>query len=156
MKNMKKLIYLIGCLLVVVFTQASAQEANFFGEKITEKGAIEASKLSAKMKDKMTLETKVKGTVIEVCKKKGCWMTLDIGNKQTMRVTFKDYAFFLPKDCNGKEIIIEGVAQKEVTNVAALKHYAEDAGKSKEEIAKINKDKEELTFEAKGVILKNK
>ncbi|TAH17737.1 MAG: DUF4920 domain-containing protein [Cytophagales bacterium] len=153
---MKKIIYLVGFLFALTFTQANAQEASFFGEKITEKGAIEASKLSAKMKDKKSMETKVIGTVIEVCKKKGCWMTLDIGNKQTMRVTFKDYAFFVPKDCNGKQIIVEGVAQKEITDVAALKHYAEDAGQSKEEIAKINKPKEEYTFEAKGVILKNK
>lgn len=153
---MRKIIYLIGCLLIVVFTQANAQDASFFGEKITEKGAIEASKLSAKMKNKKSIETKVVGTVVEVCKKKGCWMTLDIGNNQTMRVTFKDYGFFVPKDCNGKQIVVEGIAQKETTDVAALKHYAEDAGKSKEEIAKINQPKEEYTLEAKGVILKNK
>ncbi len=151
---MKKLIYLFLFLFAVA--QANAQEVSYFGEKITEKGAIEAAKLSAKMKNKKTLETKVKGTVIEVCTKKGCWMTVDVGNNQKMRVTFKDYAFFVPKDCNGKEIVIEGVAQKETTDVASLKHYAEDAGKSKEEIAKITKPKEELTFEAKGVILKNK
>jgi hypothetical protein len=151
---MKQFIYLL--LFLFAITQANAQEVSYFGEKITEKEAMEASKLSAKMKDKKTLETKVKGIVLEVCTKKGCWMTVDVGNNQKMRVTFKDYAFFVPKDCNGKQIVIEGIAQKEVTDVASLKHYAEDAGKSKEEIAKITKAKEELTFEAVGVILKNK
>lgn len=151
---MKKVLNLL--IFTFIFALGSANAQEFFGEKITEKGAIEAKKLSTVMKDKKTIEAKVKGTVIEVCKKKGCWMTLDIGNNQTMRVTFKDYSFFVPKDCNGKEIIVEGVAQKEVTEVAALKHYAEDAGKSKEEIAKITQPKEEYTFEAKGVILKSK
>jgi hypothetical protein len=151
---MRKVMYLLAFALFLVGGSANAQE--YFGEKITEKGAVESGKLSAIMKDKKEMETKVKGKVIEVCKKKGCWMTLDIGNNQTMRVTFKDYAFFVPKDCNGKEMVIEGVAKKEVTDVAALKHYAEDAGKSKDEIAKITKPKEEYTFEAKGVILKSK
>jgi hypothetical protein len=151
---MKKALYLVVFALIFILGNVNAQE--YFGEKITEKGAVESNKLSAMMKDKKELEAKVKGKVIEVCKKKGCWMTLDIGNNQTMRVTFKDYGFFVPKDCNGKEMVVEGVAKKEVTDVAALKHYAEDAGKNKEEIAKITKPKEEYTFEAKGVILKNK
>lgn len=153
---MKKLIYLIACAFILILHQANAQEVSYFGEKITESGAIEATKLSEKMKDKKTMEAKVTGTIVEVCKKKGCWMTVDIGNNQKMRVTFKDYAFFVPKDANGQKVVIEGVAQKEVTDVATLKHYAEDAGKSKEEIEKINKPKEELTFEAKGVIIKKK
>jgi Domain of unknown function (DUF4920) len=153
---MKKLIYLTAIAFIFVLNQANAQEASYFGEKITEKGAIESTKLAEKMKDKSTMETKVTGTIVEVCKKKGCWMTVDIGNNQKMRVTFKDYAFFVPKDANGKKVVIEGVAQKEVTDVATLKHYAEDAGKAKEEIEKINKPKEELTFEAKGVIITNK
>ena len=151
---MKKAFYLLVFALFFVVGNANAQE--YFGEKITDKGAVESTKLSGLMKDKKELTAKLKGKVIEVCKKKGCWMTLDIGNNQTMRVTFKDYGFFVPKDCNGKEMVIEGVAKKEVTDVAALKHYAEDAGKSKEEIAKITKSKEEYTFEATGVILKNK
>jgi hypothetical protein len=37
--------------------------------------------------------------------------------------------------------------------VAELQHYAEDAGKSKEEIAKINSPKTELTFVADGVLV---
>jgi hypothetical protein len=152
---MKKIIYLIAIVLLYSLNQVSAQEMSYFGEKITEKGAIDASKLSDKMKGKTTLDTKITGTIMEVCKKKGCWMTLDIGNNQKMRVTFKDYAFFVPKDISGKTVVIEGVVQKEVTDVAALKHYAEDAGKSKEEIEKIDKPKEELTFEARGVIVKN-
>jgi hypothetical protein len=152
---MKKIIYLIAIVLLYSLNQVSAQEMSYFGEKITEKGAIDASKLSDKMKGKTTLDTKITGTIMEVCKKKGCWMTLDIGNNQKMRVTFKDYAFFVPKDISGKTVVIEGVVQKEVTDVATLKHYAEDAGKSKEEIEKIDKPKEELTFEARGVIVKN-
>ena len=82
-------------------------------------------------------------------------MKMDMGNNQTMMVHFKDYGFFVPKDCSGKHIVMEGIAFIDVTPVAQLRHYAEDAGKSKEEIEKITADEKELTFEASGVIISN-
>lgn len=125
-----------------------------YGEKINESGAVAVSQLPNLMKGKEKLEAKLTGKIESVCQKKGCWMQLDLGNGQKMRVKFKDYAFFVPKNAAGKTAIIEGVASKEIIDVSTLKHYAEDAGKSKEEIAKITQDREEISFEAKGVIIK--
>lgn len=132
------------------------EQANvgFFGAKITEDDAIPADQLLAKMKGADSLRVKIKGKIIECCKKKGCWMTVDIGNGKSLRVSFKDYSFFVPKDGDGKEVVFSGLAKKSVTKEADLKHFAEDAGKSKEEIAKIKGDKEEVEFEADGVIIK--
>ena len=88
---------------------------------------------------------------------KGCWMTMvsDKPGTPEMRVTFKNYAFFMPMDIVGKTVVLDGVAAVETIPVADLRHYAEDAGKSKEEIAKITEPKRELTFEAAGVLIKN-
>ncbi|GAB4135254.1 MAG: hypothetical protein OHK0045_01630 [Raineya sp.] len=126
----------------------------YYGEKINESGAIAVSQLPSLMKDKEKLEAKLTGKIEEVCQKKGCWMQLDLGNGQKMRVKFKDYAFFVPKNAGGKTVVMEGIATKEVIDVATLRHYAEDAGKSKKEIEKITQAKEEISFEAKGVIIK--
>ena len=71
-----------------------------------------------------------------------------------MRVSFKDYGFFVPKDITGKTVVIEGTAKQSVTPVAELRHYAEDAGKSKDDIAKITEPEKALTFVADGVIVK--
>ena len=49
---------------------------------------------------------------------------------------------------------MEGKAYREVTSVDELKHYAEDEGKTPEEIAAIVEPVEELKFMASGVILK--
>jgi hypothetical protein len=98
---------------------------------------------------------RVSGKVLEVCQKKGCWMTLDAGNNQTIRVTFKDYGFFVPMDIAGKQVIIEGFAYNDTTSVEELKHYAEDAGKPKEEIEKITEPEIKVSFEAHGVAIKN-
>jgi hypothetical protein len=81
-------------------------------------------------------------------------MELKNADGTTMRVTFKDYAFFMPKDASGRIAIVDGMAKVEETSVADLREYAKDDGKSKEEIEAINQPETELVFEASGVILK--
>lgn len=80
---------------------------------------------------------------------------MDAGGGELMMVRFYDYGFFLPMDCAGKKIILEGNAFKSVTSVDELRHYAEDAGKSKEEIEKITEAEKQISFEATGVLLFN-
>jgi len=59
----------------------------------------------------------------------------------------------MPLDLAGSNVIVDGIAYKEVTGVDELRHYAEDEGKSPEEIAKITEPVEELKFMADGVII---
>jgi len=106
------------------------------------------------MGDKKEMNVKLTGSIEAVCQKKGCWMELTNEGAEPLRVTFKDYAFFMPKDASGKTAIIEGIAKVEETSVADLQEYAKDAGKTKEEIAAIKEPKKELAFEANGVILR--
>lgn len=102
-----------------------------------------------------TINLKFNANIKEVCSKKGCWMTLPVGNiDETIMVRFKDYGFFMPLDAAGKEVIVAGKAYVNEVSVADLKHYAEDAGKSSEEIASITEPTMEFAFEANGVLLK--
>ena len=102
-----------------------------------------------------TINLKFNANIKEVCSKKGCWMTLPAGNDdETIMVRFKDYGFFMPLDAAGKEVIVAGKAFVNEVSVADLKHYAEDAGKSPEEIADITEPAMEFAFEANGVLLK--
>ena len=149
---MKKLILLV--FVITAAFSAKAQSADHFGKEINDKKAIEANALPAKMGDKTEMQAKVSGTVESVCQVKGCWMKVKLDNGETMRVMFKDYGFFVPKDISGKTVVFEGEAQKKMVPVEHLQHYAKDAGQSKEEIAKITEPKQELTFIADGVIVK--
>ena len=81
-------------------------------------------------------------------------MKMDIGGDKELMVRFKDYGFFVPMDSEGKVAIIEGKVKKSVIPVDELKHYAEDAGKSQEEIDAITEPEEKLTFLADGVLIK--
>jgi hypothetical protein len=48
---------------------------------------------------------------------------------------------------------VDGFARIETTSVEVLRHYAEDAKKSPEEIAAITQPKREVSFEASGVLV---
>jgi hypothetical protein len=149
---MKKIMMLMMFVLGTLTLQA--QSNNHFGKEINESEVIKASALPEKMGDKTEMAAKVSGEVESVCQMKGCWMQVKLDNGETMRVLFKDYAFFVPKDISGKTVVFEGQAQKKTISVEHLQHYAKDAGQSKEEIAKITEPKDELTFIADGVIVK--
>lgn len=149
MKNIL-LSFLLSAFVAIV---AFGQTEQSFGVKITKENAIGADKFKEELKGKDSLQVKLNVPIIEACKVKGCWMTVDLGNGQTMMVRFKDYGFFVPKDCGGKNAVMEGVAYTEVIGVDMLKHYAEDAGKSKKEIAAIKEPETRLSFTANGVII---
>ena len=138
---------------------SAPNKAGGYGEIITKDGAMPLASIEAKMKEsKLTLmpNVKITGKVADVCKKKGCWMEVDNGKGEMVRMRFKDYAFFVPRDCEGQIVYASGTAKLDTTTVAMLQHYAEDAGKSKAEIAAINKEEVAVTFEATGVLFDKK
>jgi len=154
---MKYLFFLLmtGLSLVATAQIKPAAKGVVYGAKSTSaEGAIDV----AAMQEKMISETgnftgKIKGTVLSVCEKKGCWMTIAKPGGEEIMVRFKDYGFFMPKNIVGKEVVLDGEAKLSVTDVETLRHYAEDAGKGKEEIEKITLPKSEIEFTAKGVVV---
>lgn len=134
-------------------TITEEEEGLNFGEKITEEGAISASEIVQLIASTSSIETKFAGKINSVCQKKGCWMRIAQNDSSDIFVTFKDYGFFVPKDAAGKTAIMRGVAYRDTVSVETLKHYAEDAGKSEEEIAAITEPEFQLAFEADGVII---
>lgn len=134
-------------------TTATTGQPQTFGDAITADGAVTMPEMVAKMQGVDSLQVKVRGTVESVCQVKGCWVNLQDPQVGEMFVKFKDYAFFLPKDIAGREVVMEGYAFRDTTSVEDLKHYAEDEGKSQVEIDAITQPKEELKFLASGVVL---
>ncbi|HVO29995.1 MAG TPA: DUF4920 domain-containing protein [bacterium] len=95
---------------------------------------------------------RVEAVASAVCQREGCWLTLTEGER-SVRVSF-DEAFKVPRDLAGKTLLVEGtIASKDVSEAAA-KHYADDAGKSRDEIAKIKGDSKQFTMTATSVVVK--
>lgn len=141
-------------LFVLLLTGLAMNAQQKFGSEVNKSTVKNASEIPGMLGAVTEIkDITITGTVDAVCQAKGCWITMDIGNGQTMRVKFKDYAFFMPKDCSGKKITMTGTAFVKEISVAEQKHLAEDAGKSKKEIKKITKPVKEYRFEASGVEL---
>lgn len=126
-----------------------------YGDSVKNDQVIELASLPKEMADSSKREIKIKGIVKEVCQSKGCWMLMDLGEGKDIRITFKDYKIFMPKDLAGKEVVLDGFAYTDTTSIETLKHYAKDAGKSEAEIAAITAPKIQLAYEAKGVVVTN-
>ncbi len=121
-----------------------------FGEKITNEGSISSNDLVKKLDKETKLDVKVEGQVAQVCEAEGCWLRMKT-ESGTIMIRMKDHKFFVPTSMNGKTIVVKGSAEKKITSVEMLKHYAEDAGKSKEEIEKIKEPKQEIVVQATGI-----
>jgi hypothetical protein len=136
----------------------NVEAANYasFGSAIIADDAIPASSMAShykSMKVGDSIPSKIKAKVNSVCQAKGCWMRLDLEDGNEVMVKFKDYGFFMPKDITGKEVIINGNAFVNEVSVEEQRHYAADAGKPEEDIAKIIEPKKTFSFEADGVLL---
>ncbi|GEN72831.1 MULTISPECIES: DUF4920 domain-containing protein [Chryseobacterium] len=138
--------------------EGSAIVGDAYGAGVTsESKAITVDKLSKKLKkdNKKVENVAVKGKVTDVCEKKGCWLTIQTEDNSQFFVKMKDYAFFVPTALKGKNVVLEGTAERKVTSVDEQKHYAEDAKKPQAEIDAITTPKEEIRFVANGIKVVN-
>ena len=167
---MKKIKFLLLSTFILISFSAFAQEGKSgekggdsrtytsVGEDFTSTRILSAGQVQEKyqqLKPGDTLNISFKSTVASVCEKKGCWMKVALDGEQEVMVKFKDYSFFVPKDIQEKEVILNGKAYVTELSVEDQKHYAEDAGKSTEEINAIKKPEKTLSFLADGVKIKN-
>jgi hypothetical protein len=136
---------------------AKTNTSKTFGEDFSLKNVMSYDDLLKKLEITKEMEVQVEGKVDGVCQVKGCWMNIVSSknpNSKKMFVKFHNYGFFMPLDLAGQTVVMKGKAFMEETSVDELRHYAEDAGKSAEEIAKITQPKKELKFMATGVKVK--
>jgi hypothetical protein len=155
---MKKLILIAMCLgfSAIAFAQSTIKPADAgvsYGKSVTADNAVSTEALNTTLNTDSVYNGKITGTVVEVCKKKGCFMKLQQANGSPIMVQFTDYGYFMPQNIVGKIVVVEGKAKVKETSVERLKHYAADAGKTKDEIAMINTPKKDISIMADGVLV---
>ena len=137
------------------FSQELEDNLSYFGKKIDLNEIEDYKSNKKKLLNHPNKNIKIEGKIISTCPKKGCWMKMNINN-DTLLVRFKDYGFFVPKtDAQQKPVVVNGKISIDTLSVGQLKHYAEDAGKTKTEISLITKPEITISFLADGVIIKN-
>jgi len=125
----------------------------YYGSVIETSDISEFNDVRAQLTETGEVETRIQGEVLGTCSKKGCWMEIATG-EDTLFVKFKNYEFFVPTEgVEGYHTVLEGVAYYDTTTVTELKHYAEDAGKTQEEIDLITEPEYSINFTATGVMM---
>ncbi|MDN3677375.1 DUF4920 domain-containing protein [Flavobacterium paronense] len=156
------LILLLLCVGTTVIAQKKIKSFNskdyaLFGDKFkvtTIYSKNEMLKKYKSLKKGDTITVQFQSNIKAVCKKKGCWMKMELAGDEESFVKFKDYGFFVPLNADNSQAIVNGKAFVDIESVESLRHYAKDGGKSSAEIAKITKPEVTFSFLADGVYIK--
>lgn len=133
----------------------------YYGIKeMTPAGAISVAEMKSQIDSTGAFEGKINTTLAGVCKKAGCWVTIENPGGEPIRVVFGEHDFFVPVNTEeGKEVIIEGVAKVDTTSIELQKHFLDDAKEAGKEVSQadydaITEDKVEISFNATGILIK--
>ncbi|WP_230467704.1 DUF4920 domain-containing protein [Lujinxingia vulgaris] len=96
---------------------------------------------------------RVSANIEQVCKKKGCWFTLKTDQvEEPVRVRMKDYGFFVSRNSDGAEVIVEGTLTATVISEEMAQHYAEDQAEATgEPVEKVEGEQKNYEFTATGL-----
>lgn len=120
-------------MVLAVWTVARASEApeadwQSFGGAFTLEKAVPAQEVLADPAAYAGKTLRFEGKVADVCRNKGCWMVVAEGDK-SLRITMKDYGFFVPKDCSGALADLEGTLVEKVTTPEEAAHLAAESAR---------------------------
>jgi len=148
---MKRIFILIIISLYAGYALANDnQNVSTFGKEITLSDPITVDQAVNGINKLRGQEVLLTGTVTKLCEVKGCWMLLE-GENSAIRVTFKNYDFFVPTDISGKSVQAQGVLSEEIMEISQARHFAKDAGKSDAEIQQIQQQTKEYRLVATAV-----
>lgn len=141
-----------GLILMLLFTFGCGQNVDkwdSFGQEVSVEEVPNTAVFLKELPLSDSVQVKFVGEIQEVCQAKGCWMILKSENGDRIRVTFKDYGFFVPKDAANRQVIIEGVASVGELDEATARHYADDEGRAYDPAT----DLREISIVASGVLI---
>lgn len=151
-------VLLVTAALVTTFALAYAGEGKEgkddvvkCGDKIGESPEVSLAEVMKAPDEYLGKKVIVTGIAKEICQKKGCWMqVLPKDGEQSIRMTFKDYGFFVPMDGQGMMVRAEGIFEMKKLEKDHVDHLLAEGAK-----LTVNEDgtADELGFVAAGVVM---
>ena len=126
------------------------------GDSIGKAKTVSLAKVLKKPSSYVGKSVLVEGVIVRSCKMEGCWMELaPAKDAKSVRVKFKNHAFFIPLDAAGLRARAEGVFSVKTLSKMEVDHLVNEDGAK---FDNINKDGTvtEISFEATGVELTKK
>lgn len=139
-------------LLIGAPSLAAKESGKHFGAAFTSAKKVKLADALSNVDKYAGKPIKIEGEIRDVCQMKGCWLVVTDGENH-MRVTFKDYGFFVPKESTGKKVVLEGVVEKKTITEDHARHLAEES-KDKIDPETIKGPQQVVTLVATGVSIK--
>lgn len=107
---------------------ATTTEPVRVGAAITAKKSTGIEKLARDPKKFVGKTVRIEGTVKKVCQGAGCWVEVASSNGVTFLAKSLDESVLLPKDCAGRQIMVQGVVTMLPAKEAEAHQHAEPVG----------------------------
>ncbi|WP_394225790.1 DUF4920 domain-containing protein [Pseudoalteromonas spongiae] len=119
--------------LMLVQVQALAKTLTF-GEEVDSDKLIKISTVMANPDNYLSSPITIEGTIVGVCEKRGCWMTLASDKRfQNLRIKVEDGYMVFPMTAKGNKALATGTLEKIELSLDQTKrllaHRAQKAGK---------------------------
>ncbi|MGO2011360.1 MAG: DUF4920 domain-containing protein [Pseudoalteromonas sp.] len=120
-------------ILVLATIGLSSAKAEQFGEPVNNVNLLKISTLMATPDNYLDQKITIEGTVVGVCEKRGCWMTIASDKRfENLQIKVNDGDMVFPMTAKGSEAIATGKLNKIQLNLtrtkALLAHRAQQAG----------------------------
>ncbi len=103
---------------------AGADEKTVYGEGVTLTKSVPIAELMADPEAWVGKKVRVEGLVVDVCKKRGCWMELAGGEGQpSIRIKVDDGVIVFPVEARGRQAVAEGVFTRIVLDDGIKKEH---------------------------------
>lgn len=149
---MKQIMILLTAVVVVACGSKSPEGT--YGGSVDTAVYLSPDELMTRLDSSLSIDCTLKGTVEQVCQAEGCWLKLKKSDGGSLLVRTKDHTFTVPKDIADHTVFVTGLVHWDTTDVATLKDYAKDAGKSDAEIDSITAPEIVPVMEAEGVLVR--
>lgn len=118
---------------LLVAAAAFAGSPKKYGKALSLKETTKVSEILDNPKAYDGKRVRVEGVVVDVCKKRGCWITLGSDREfESIRFKVEDGVIVFPMDAKGRSAVAEGVVEVREYSVEEQieqgRHHAEETG----------------------------
>ncbi len=106
-----------------------AQSETFGSQWEATRSVVELADVLADVEQYVDQSLVIRTGIAKVCQKKGCLIIAQSG-PHAVRVSFRDYGFFIPTDAAGKNVELAGELVRRELSEAEVAHFNQDAGES--------------------------
>jgi len=114
---------------------AADSKRKSYGKNLTLTDTTKISQILSEPDKYVGKQVLVKGRIVEVCQKRGCWVELAADQDfKTLRIKVNDGEIVFPMEAKGKLAVVEGIFEKytltKEQTIERLKHHAEEQGET--------------------------